>query len=125
MGAPDRHGVPGSLDASHAIAEAVGGRIPIFLDGGAGRGAPVVKAIALGATACLIGRPQLWGLSVTAADGVAHVLETFRSEIERVMGLCGLRSMDEIGPDPVGAKPRETRRSADAGERAMTVAANR
>jgi isopentenyl diphosphate isomerase/L-lactate dehydrogenase-like FMN-dependent dehydrogenase len=98
-------GSPASLDALQPIADEVSGRIPILLDGGVRRGAHVVKAIALGATACLIGRPQLWGLAVAGADGVAHVLETLRSEIDRVMGLCGLKSVSEIGSGLITASP--------------------
>jgi isopentenyl diphosphate isomerase/L-lactate dehydrogenase-like FMN-dependent dehydrogenase len=77
----------------------VGGRIPVLLDGGVRRGADVVKALALGATACLIGRPQLWGLSVAGEAGVAHVLEIYRREIDRVMGLCGITATDQITSD--------------------------
>jgi isopentenyl diphosphate isomerase/L-lactate dehydrogenase-like FMN-dependent dehydrogenase len=90
-------GAPSSLDVLPAVARAVDGRIPLFLDGGVRRGANVVKALALGATACFVGRPQLWGLSVAGADGVAHMLDLFRSEIDRVMALCGLSNLGEIG----------------------------
>jgi isopentenyl diphosphate isomerase/L-lactate dehydrogenase-like FMN-dependent dehydrogenase len=92
-------GAPASLDMLPAVAEAVGARIPVLLDGGVRRGKDVVKALALGATACLIGRPQLWGVAVAGTEGMAQVLEIFRSEIDRVMGLCGVRSIDEIRPD--------------------------
>ena len=90
-------GAPGSLDVLPAVARAVDEKIPLFLDGGVRRGANVVKALALGATACFVGRPQLWGLSAAGADGVAHMLDLFRSEIDRVMALCGLRNLREIG----------------------------
>jgi isopentenyl diphosphate isomerase/L-lactate dehydrogenase-like FMN-dependent dehydrogenase len=113
-------GAPGSLDVLPSVAEAIAGRIPIFLDGGVRRGSHVVKAIALGATACLVGRPQLWGLAVGGAEGVAHVLETFRSEIDRTMGLCGMRSIDEIGPDLLG-KGGRLRSRGD--ERCVSIAA--
>jgi L-lactate dehydrogenase (cytochrome)/(S)-mandelate dehydrogenase len=53
----------------------------------------------LGADACLIGRPQLWGLAVGGEAGVAHVLDIFRSEIDRVMGLCGISRVEDIGSD--------------------------
>jgi L-lactate dehydrogenase (cytochrome)/(S)-mandelate dehydrogenase len=94
-------GAPGAVDALPAIAEAADGRIPILLDGGVRRGADVVKALALGATACLIGRPQLWGLAVAGEAGVSHVLEIYRREIDRVMGLCGVTSISGIGRDLV------------------------
>jgi L-lactate dehydrogenase (cytochrome)/(S)-mandelate dehydrogenase len=89
-------GAISGLDALPAIVEAVGGRIPVLVDGGIRRGADVVKAIALGASACLIARPQLWGLAMAGEAGVAHVLDIFRREIDRTMGLCGLTSIKAI-----------------------------
>lgn len=89
-------GAIASLDALPRIVEAVGGRIPVLLDGGVRRGADVVKALALGAAACLIARPQLWGLAMGGEAGVAHVLEIFRREIDRTMGLCGVTRVAEI-----------------------------
>ena len=68
----------------------------MLIDGGVRRGADVVKALALGAAACLIGRPQLWGLAVAGEAGVAHVLEIYRREIDRVMGLCGISRIADI-----------------------------
>jgi L-lactate dehydrogenase (cytochrome)/(S)-mandelate dehydrogenase len=85
--------------------EAVGDRIPVLLDGGVRRGADVVKAVALGARACLIGRPQLWGLAVAGEAGVAHVLDIYRREIDRVMGLCGVARIADIGPDLLFSPP--------------------
>jgi len=92
-------GAPASIDALPRVAEVVAQRIPILLDGGVRRGADVVKALALGADACMIGRPQLWGLAVGGEAGVAHALEIFRSEIDRVMGLCGVSRVEDIGRD--------------------------
>ena len=89
-------GAIAGLDALPAIVEAVGGRIPVLVDGGIRRGADVVKALALGASACLIARPQLWGLAMAGEAGVAHVLDIFRREIDRTMGLCGLTSIAAI-----------------------------
>ncbi|MGH6930667.1 MAG: alpha-hydroxy-acid oxidizing protein, partial [Dongiaceae bacterium] len=51
------------------------------------------------AKACLIGRPQLWGLAVAGEAGVAHVLDIYRREIDRVMGLCGVSGIADLGPD--------------------------
>ena len=59
----------------------------------------MVKALALGASCCLIGRPQLWGLAVAGEEGVRHVLELYRLEIDRVMALMGVRSLRDLGPD--------------------------
>jgi len=89
-------GAASSLDALPAILDAVGGRVPVLIDGGIRRGADVVKALALGAKACLIGRPQLWGVAVAGEAGVARVIEIYRQEIDRAMGLCGVTSLDQI-----------------------------
>lgn len=91
-------GAPASLDILPRIAETVAGSMPVLLDGGVRRGGDVVKALALGAHACLLGRPQLWGLAVAGEAGVAHVLDIYRREIDRVMGLCGLSRLADIGP---------------------------
>ncbi len=88
--------VPASLKALPAVVDAVAGKIPVLLDGGVRRGGDVVKALALGATACLIGRPQLWGVAVAGEEGVARVLEIYRTEIDRVMALCGWDSLKAI-----------------------------
>ena len=89
-------GASSSLEALPAVLDAVEERIPVLLDGGIRRGSDVVKAIALGARAVLIARPQLWGLAVAGEAGVEHVLATYRSEIDRVMGLLGARSLDAL-----------------------------
>ena len=72
---------------------------PILLDGGVRRGVDVVKALALGARACLIARPQLWGLAVAGEAGVGQMLETLRREIERAMGLMGAARLAEVGAE--------------------------
>jgi len=64
-----------------------------------------VKALALGAAACLVGRPQLWGLAVAGEAGVAHVLDIYRREIDRVMGLCGVMRLADIAPDLLFTRP--------------------
>ncbi|HVZ01723.1 MAG TPA: alpha-hydroxy acid oxidase [Dongiaceae bacterium] len=89
-------GAASSLDTLPGVIAAVGGRIPVLVDGGIRRGGDVVKALALGAAACLIGRPQLWGVAVAGEDGVARVLEIFRQEIDRAMGLCGVTGIGQI-----------------------------
>ena len=88
-----------SLAALPGVLDAVEGRVPVLIDGGLRRGADVVKALALGATACLIGRPALWGVSVAGEAGVAHVLDIFRREIDRAMGLVGAARIADLGPD--------------------------
>jgi isopentenyl diphosphate isomerase/L-lactate dehydrogenase-like FMN-dependent dehydrogenase len=89
-------GACSTLEALPAIVDAVHERVPVLIDGGIRRGSDVVKAIALGAQAVLIGRPQLWGLSVAGQAGVAHVLEIYRSEIDRVMGLLGASRLGDL-----------------------------
>ena len=73
----------------------------MLVDGGIRRGADVLKALALGASFCLIGRPQLWGLAVGGEAGVCHVLDIYRTEIDRAMGLMGARSIAELGPESI------------------------
>ena len=92
-------GAPASVEALPEVIDAVGGRIPVLIDGGIRRGADVVKAIALGARAVLIGRPHLWGLTVAGEAGVAHVIELYRREIDRVMGLMGVSRLADLGLD--------------------------
>ncbi len=89
-------GASSALEALPAIVAAVGEGYPVLIDGGIRRGSDVVKAIALGARAVLIARPQLWGLSVAGEEGVAHVLSIYRSEIDRVMGLLGADKLDDL-----------------------------
>ncbi len=91
-------GVPASLDALPGIVRANAGRVPLLMDGGIRRGSDILKAIALGADAVLIGRPILHGLAVGGAQGVAHVLHLLRHELEHSMVLCGLATLDEADP---------------------------
>jgi 4-hydroxymandelate oxidase len=85
-----------TLDALPAVSEAVAGRAEVLLDGGVRRGTDVVKALALGARAVLVGRPVLWGLAVAGQRGVELVLERLRDELDVAMGLCGCRSPAEV-----------------------------
>jgi isopentenyl diphosphate isomerase/L-lactate dehydrogenase-like FMN-dependent dehydrogenase len=82
-------GAIAAIRALPAVVDAVAGRAPVLLDGGVRRGGDVVKALALGARACLIGRPHLWGLAVAGEAGVAWVLEILRRDIDRVLALGG------------------------------------
>lgn len=90
-----------TAEALPEIAEAVGDRLEVLVDGGIRGAADVIRAIALGARAVLIGRRALWGLAVGGADGVARVLELFREELEVLMGLVGVRSIAEIDASAV------------------------
>jgi L-lactate dehydrogenase (cytochrome) len=85
-----------AIRALPGVVEAVAGRMPVLLDGGVRRGSHVVKAVALGATACLIGRPHLWGLAVAGEAGVAQVLEIFRRDIDRVLALGGWDGIAQV-----------------------------
>jgi isopentenyl diphosphate isomerase/L-lactate dehydrogenase-like FMN-dependent dehydrogenase len=99
-------GTPATIDALPPIVEAVAGRVPVLIDGGFRRGVDVVKALALGASACMIGRPHLWGLAVGGEAGVARVLDIYRREIDRAMGLCGATRIADLGPELIFRRPR-------------------
>jgi 4-hydroxymandelate oxidase len=92
--------VPATIDALPAIA-AVIGRTPILFDGGVRRGVDVVKALALGASAVMIGRPYLWGLAAAGAEGVTRVVQLLVTELEMAMAQCGAASLAEIHRDLV------------------------
>ena len=81
-----------------AIADAVGGSLPLLVDGGIRRGTDVLKALALGASAVLVGRPYIFGLANAGALGVAHVIRLLRDELEIAMALCGCRTLADITP---------------------------
>ena len=85
-----------SVRALPAVVQAVNGAVPVLLDGGIRRGSDIFKAVALGASAVLIGRPHLWGLSVAGKDGVQWVLEMLHGELDRTMGLAGASNIEEI-----------------------------
>jgi isopentenyl diphosphate isomerase/L-lactate dehydrogenase-like FMN-dependent dehydrogenase len=89
-------GVAATIDALPEVAEAVGGRVEVLLDGGIRRGADVVKALALGARAALVGRAPLWGLAVDGEAGARHVLELLRDEIALGLRLLGCPSPAEV-----------------------------
>ena len=95
-GARNLDTVPSTIEALPAVVEAVQERVPILLDGGVRRGTDIVKALALGAKAVLIGRPYLWGLAVGGAAGVQRVVEILRAELEATMTLCGTTSLSQI-----------------------------
>jgi len=106
------HGVSGLIVSNHGgrtldtmpatalllkrIVQAVNSAVPVLVDGGIRRGSDVFKALALGATAVLVGRPVLWGLTSHGAAGAAHVLRILRDELEATMALCGCRTLADI-----------------------------
>jgi L-lactate dehydrogenase (cytochrome) len=89
-------GAPSALDLLPAVVDAVGGDIEVLIDGGVRRGADVIKAVALGAKACLIGRPYLYGLAAGGQAGVSRSLDILRNEMERVMKLIGCTSIRQL-----------------------------
>ena len=82
-------GVPATIDVLPEVVEAAGGRAEVFLDGGIRRGTDVVKAMALGADAVLMGRPYMFGLAANGEAGVEQALDLMRNEIHRAMAFCG------------------------------------
>ncbi len=89
-------GAIGSLDALPDVVDAVGGKIPVFFDGGIRRGVDVVKAIAIGAQAVLIGRAPIWGLAAFGQPGVERVLTMLNMELKLAMALSGVRNLGEL-----------------------------
>lgn len=89
-------GVAASLDALPEAAEAVAGRAEVLMDGGVRRGTDVIKALALGAKAVMVGRPVIWGLAVDGEAGVRRVLELLREEVLLALVLLGCRTPDEV-----------------------------
>jgi L-lactate dehydrogenase (cytochrome) len=94
-------GTPATIRALPAIAEAVGGQIEVLLDGGIRRGSDVVKALALGARAVLIGRAYLWGLAAAGQRGVQNVLDVLSNGIDSTLLALGHRSVADVGRDDV------------------------
>jgi 4-hydroxymandelate oxidase len=88
--------VPSTIDVLPAIVARVDGRLPVLIDGGVRRGTDILKAIALGATAVLVGRPYAFGLAVGGADGVARIVNILRREFEMAMALTGRPSIAAI-----------------------------
>jgi isopentenyl diphosphate isomerase/L-lactate dehydrogenase-like FMN-dependent dehydrogenase len=88
---------PATADVLGEIVEAVGGRVPVLVDGGVRRGVDVATALALGADAVLVGRPALWGLAAGGEQGARRVLELLREELELTLALCGCASPAELG----------------------------
>jgi 4-hydroxymandelate oxidase len=78
------------------VVGAVGDSCEVYVDGGIRRGSDVLKAIALGARAVLVGRPILWGLAVDGEQGATHVLEILRRELDEAMLLCGCTTLGDI-----------------------------
>ena len=89
---------PTTASALPRVMQAVGGALPVLVDGGIRRGTDVLKAMALGASAVLVGRPAIWGLAHAGAAGVAHVLRLLRDELEIAMALTGCATLADASP---------------------------
>jgi 4-hydroxymandelate oxidase len=92
-----------SIEVLPEVVEAVDGRIEVYLDGGIRRGTDVLKALALGARAVLIGRPLFWGLAVDGEAGLRAVLQMLRDELEMAMGMCGRPTIQSIDISLLGS----------------------
>jgi len=90
-----------TIDALPRIADAVGGRAEIIVDGGFSRGTDVLKGLARGATVVAVGRTALWGLAVDGAPGVANAMDILRREVKTTMQLCGQTSITKLDPELV------------------------
>ena len=95
-------GVAAAIDALPEVVEAVDGRVEVLMDGGVRRGADVLKALALGARAAMVGRPALWGLAIDGERGARHVLELLREETALALTLAGCPSPDHVTRAHVG-----------------------
>ena len=95
-------GVVSVPEALPEVASAVGDRAEIYADGGVRTGVDVVRALALGARAVLVGRPVLWALAVGGADAVEHCLTSLTEDVREALALAGCASCTEVGPDLVG-----------------------
>jgi heme/flavin dehydrogenase (mycofactocin system) len=103
-------GTPASIRALPAVAEAVGDKIEVLLDGGIRRGSDVVKALALGARAVMIGRAYLWGLAANGQAGVENVLDILRAGIDSCLLGLGKASVHDLSADDVLVPPGFARR---------------
>jgi isopentenyl diphosphate isomerase/L-lactate dehydrogenase-like FMN-dependent dehydrogenase len=91
-------GALGALEALPPIAQAVGSRIEVLFDSGVRNGSDVIKALALGAKAVLLGRPYVYGLGHAGEDGVRHVLRSLLADVDITLGLAGFRTPGELSP---------------------------
>jgi len=97
---------PAPLDLVAPVADAVGDRVEIICDGGVRRGSDIVKAVALGARACMIGRAYLYGLGAAGERGVDHVLQKLDADVRRTMALIGASTIADVTRDLVDQLPR-------------------
>jgi len=96
---------PSTIEVLPGIVEAVAGKIPVLIDGGFRRGSDILKALALGAKAVMVGRPPLWGLAGYGQPGVVRVLEMLQSELALAMGLSGKANLASVDRTLVASAP--------------------
>jgi len=108
-------GTPATIRALQPVAQAVGDQIEVLLDGGIRRGSDVVKAVALGAKAVMIGRAYLWGLAANGQAGVENVLDLMRSGIESALLGLGQASIHDLSADDLVIPPDFVRRLGTPG----------
>jgi L-lactate dehydrogenase (cytochrome) len=115
-------GAPSSISALPAIADAVGSDIEVLFDGGIRSGADVLRALALGARACLIGRAYIYGLGAGGQAGVSKAIDILEKELSVAMALTGTSRIADIGPQvTIGAEPKK--KSAPRERKSKTPAA--
>jgi lactate 2-monooxygenase len=95
-------GAIAALDALPGVVDAVDGRLPVLLDSGVRSGSDALKALALGASAVLLGRPYMWGLALDGEEGVRRVLRSFLAELDLALALSGHTAVETIGPELLG-----------------------
>ena len=94
-----------TIESLPEVTEGVAGKIPVLVDGGIRRGTDIFKALALGATAVGIGRPEAWGLAAFGQAGVEAVLEMLRRELKTIMQQAGTTSVDTITRSYIAIRP--------------------
>jgi isopentenyl diphosphate isomerase/L-lactate dehydrogenase-like FMN-dependent dehydrogenase len=98
-------GAIASLDALPSVVEAVGDRLEVLFDSGIRTGADVLKAVALGAKAVLVGRPWVYGLALGGYDGVRHVLRSLLADLDLTLALSGNADLAALGPHSLAPRP--------------------
>jgi len=97
-------GALGACAALPGVVAAIGGDADVILDGGVRRGTDILKALALGARACMIGRPFLWGVAAAGEEGAKFAIDTLANELDEAMALAGMADLAAVGPDLVRAR---------------------
>ncbi len=98
-------GAMATLDALPGVVDAVDGRVPVLMDSGIRTGADMFKALALGATAVLVGRPWVYGLAIAGEAGVREVIQNFQADFDLTLGLAGCASVSEVDRARLVAAP--------------------